>query len=141
MIGSYRRNIPLVEARKLDGTIVEDATEMIGAATEPFFLVFGENWFADGEVIFGNLNQIYPIRILGEPRMEGTHAVYRCELMGGNTSGIPGERLLAGERFSVGFAPVERELSRRVGDWVEYLPIMKIIVKKWAKTVKTYYLC
>ena len=67
-------------------------------------------------MIFGNLNQVYPIRILGEPKTEGTHAVYKCELMGGNTSGIPGERLLAGERFSVGFAPVERELSRKVGD-------------------------
>lgn len=33
--------------------------------------------------------------------------------MGGNTNGIPAERLLSGERFSVGFAPVERELSRK----------------------------
>lgn len=70
----------------------------------------------DGEVIFGNLNQIYPIRILGDARLEGTNAVYKCELMGGNTNGIPSERLLSGERFSVGFAPVEKELSRRVGD-------------------------
>lgn len=35
--------------------------------------------------------------------------------MGGITTGIPSERLLAGERFSVAFAPVERELSRKVG--------------------------
>lgn len=70
----------------------------------------------DGEVIFGNLNQVYPIRILGDARLEGTNAVYKCELMGGNTNGIPSERLLSGERFSVGFAPVEKELSRRVGD-------------------------
>lgn len=47
VIGSYRRNIPLVEARTLDGTIVEDSTAMIGAATEPFYLVFSENWFAN----------------------------------------------------------------------------------------------
>ncbi len=33
--------------------------------------------------------------------------------MGGITTGVPGDRLQAGERFSVGFAPVERELSRR----------------------------
>lgn len=70
----------------------------------------------DGEVIFGNLNQVYPFRVLGDPRMEGTNAVYKVELMGGNTVGVPSERLLAGERFSVGFAPVERELSRKVGD-------------------------
>lgn len=89
---------------------------MIGAGVEPFYLVFAEDWFADGEVIFGNLNQIYPIRILGDARLEGTNAVYKCELMGGNTNGIPSERLLSGERFSVGFAPVEKELSRKVGD-------------------------
>lgn len=116
VVGSTKRNIPLIEARKSDGSVVEDNDEMIGAGTEPFYLVFGEDWFADGEVIFGNLNQVYPFRILGDARMEGTNAVYRCELMGGNTTGVPAERLLAGERFSVGFAPVERELSRKVGD-------------------------
>lgn len=36
--------------------------------------------------------------------------------MAGNQSGVPAERLLAGERFSIEFAPVERELSRKVGD-------------------------
>lgn len=36
--------------------------------------------------------------------------------MGGITEGIPYERLLQGERFSHEFAPVERELSRKVGD-------------------------
>lgn len=35
--------------------------------------------------------------------------------MGGNVDGIPNERLQAGERFSVEYAPVERELSRKVG--------------------------
>ena len=116
VVGSTKRNIPLVEARKLDGSVVTNKEEMIGSGTEPFFLVFSEDWFADGEVIFGNLNQIYPFRILGDARMEGTNAVYKVELMGGNTAGVPAERLLAGERFSVGFAPVERELSRKVGD-------------------------
>ena len=36
--------------------------------------------------------------------------------MGGITEGIPVERLMNGERFSHEFAPVERELSRKVGD-------------------------
>lgn len=115
VVGSVRRNIPLVEARRLDGTKVEEGTDNVGAGTEPFYLVFGEHWFFDGEVIFGNLNQVYPIRVLGDARTEGTRYIYKCELMGGNTIGIPSDRLLAGERFSVGFAPVERELSRGVG--------------------------
>ena len=36
--------------------------------------------------------------------------------MGGITSGMPAEELLPGKRFSVEYAPVERELSRKVGD-------------------------
>jgi len=117
VIGSSRRNIPLVEARDESFTIVDDSyAGNVGVNTAPFYLVFGEDWFADGEVIVGNLNQVYPMRILGDPKMEGTNAVYKVELMGGNTKGIPAERLLAGERFSVDFAPVEKELSRKVGD-------------------------
>ena len=116
VIGSSRRNIPLVEARKEDMTPVTKEDNMIGAGTTPFYLVFPEDWFADGEYIVGNLNELYQFRILGDPRMEGTNAVYKVELAGGNTDGCPAERLLAGERFSVEAAFVEKELSRKVGD-------------------------
>lgn len=116
VIGSSRRNIPLVEARDENGTPVTKDSDNVGANTTPFYLVFGEDWFAKGEVIVGHLNQVYPIRVIDEPRMEGTNAVYKCETMGGLTNGIPAERLLAGERFSVDFAPVEKEFSRKAGD-------------------------
>lgn len=116
VIGSSRRNIPLVEARNENGKVVEDGDGNVGAGTAPFYLVFPEDWFADGEVIVGSLNQVYPVRILGDARMEGTNAVYKVETMGGLTQGIPSERLLAGERFSVEYAPVEKEMSRKVGD-------------------------
>ena len=117
IVGSAMRNIPLVEARDCDGNIVTASTATnIGMNGEAFYLVFGEDWFADGEVIVGELNEVYPIRVMGDGRNEGTHTVYKVELMGGITSGIPAERLLAGERFSVEYAPVERELSRQVGD-------------------------
>ena len=68
------------------------------------------------EYIVGNLNELYQFRVLGDPRFEGTNAVYKVELAGGNTTGCPAERLLAGERFSVEAAFVEKELSRKVGD-------------------------
>ena len=68
------------------------------------------------EYIVGNLNELYQFRVLGDPRMEGTNAVYKVELAGGNTTGCPAERLLAGERFSIEAAFVEKELSRKVGD-------------------------
>jgi len=70
----------------------------------------------DGEVIAGELNELYPIRILENGRNEGTNTLYKCELMGGILSGIPADEIVAGKRFSVEYAPVERELSRRVGD-------------------------
>lgn len=80
VVGSARRNIPLLEARDIAGKKVEEGDDNVGVATEPFYLVFGEHYFFDGEVIFGNLNQIYPIRILGDARLEGTNVVYKAEL-------------------------------------------------------------
>ena len=56
------------------------------------------------------------MRVLGDAKSEGTNFVYKVELMGGVTDGIPVERLQQGERFSHEFAPVEREISRKVGD-------------------------
>lgn len=75
VIGSARRNIALIEARDENGTVVTAESGNVGVGTSPFYLVFPEDWFADGEVIVGNLNQVYPIRILGDARMEGTNAV------------------------------------------------------------------
>ena len=116
VIGSSRRNIPLIEARDENGNVVTAESANVGAGTVPFYLVFGEDWFADGEYIVGNLNEVYQFRIIAEPRMEGTNAVYKVELAGGNTTGCPAQRLIAGERFSVEAAFVEKEMSRKVGD-------------------------
>ena len=115
--GSTRQNIPLLEARDEDGNVVTASTaHNVGAGTAPFELVFAKDWFADGEFIVGNLNEVYQFRVLGDPRFEGTNAVYRVELAGGNEDGVPVERLLPGELFSIEAAYVEAEMSREVGD-------------------------
>ena len=75
VIGSSRRNIPLIEARDENGNVVTANSGMIGAGTAPFYLVFPEDWFADGEYIVGNLNEVYQFRILGNARLEGSNAV------------------------------------------------------------------
>lgn len=116
VVGSSRRNIPLVEARNENGVVVTNNGQMVGAGTAPFYLVFGEDWFADGEYIVGELNELYQFRVLGDPHAEGTNFVYKVELAGGNIDGVPAERLLAGEKFSIEAAFVESELSRKVGD-------------------------
>ena len=44
VIGSSRRNIPLIEARDENGNVVTAESGMIGAGTAPFYLVFPEDW-------------------------------------------------------------------------------------------------
>ena len=114
VIGSSRRNIPILEGRDESGTVQTSGN--IGVGGLPFYLVFPEDWFADGNVIVGELNELYPIRILGDAKVEGTNYVYKCELMGGVTTGIPVSETSTGKRFSVEYSPVEEELSRGVGD-------------------------
>lgn len=47
VIGSSRRNIPLIEARREDGSVVVSSdTDNVGVGTAPFYLVFPEDWFA-----------------------------------------------------------------------------------------------
>ena len=55
----------------------------------------------DGEVIVGELNEVYPLRILGQPRLEGSNAVYTVELMGGVLGGMPVSQLMAALQLGV----------------------------------------
>lgn len=114
VIGSHRRNIPLKEARDENGNVITSG--MAGVGIKPFYVVFPEDWMADGEVIVGEMNEVYPLRVLGDARMEGTDAVYKVELMGNVTEGMPASELAAGKRFSIDYAPVEESFSREVGD-------------------------
>ena len=117
IVTSSRRNIPLVEARRADGTAVSAGGANVGVGFEPFYLVFGTDWFALGEVLWGNLNETYPVIVKEAGRQEGTNTVYLVEPFGANgAAGIPAERLLPGERFSWAYAPIEDNFSRKVGD-------------------------
>lgn len=123
LIGSSRRNIQLVEAR-YKGATVTDSTFNVGDGGAKFELVFEEGWFFDGETIVGEKNELYPVRIIAEPKPEGTNMVYTVECFGGNTqNGIPGEELIAGKRFSVDYAAAGRGLSRDQGGVRRVTPI------------------
>ena len=118
VVASSRRNIPLVQARRCDGTPVAAANEdNVGVGYEPFFLVTNVDWFALGEIIWGNLNEVYPMIVMEAGRAEGTNTVYQVQLFGADVAnGIPAGRLLPGERLSYGYAPIEDNFSRKVGD-------------------------
>ena len=123
VVGSTERIIPLIEARNESGSVVASGDANVGAGTQPFYLVFAEHWFFDGETIEGNLGNRYPLRILGDAREEGSNWVYKVETMGGITDGVPSERLLPGEMFSYGAAFVEGGLSRKVGGIRHAIPV------------------
>jgi len=109
LIGSSRRNIPLIEAR-VGGVVT--TTGNLGADGTEFELVFGEDWFFEGMVIVGEKPDIYQTMIK-KVHIEGVNnAVYTCIMVGGNTGGIPAEEVSAGKRFSIEYSPVSAELSR-----------------------------
>jgi len=117
VVTSSRRNIPLIEARRATGEVVAAGGANVGVGFEPFYLVFPTDWFAIGEVLWGNYNETYPVIVKEDGRAEGSNTVYLVEPFGVNgANGIPAERLLAGEKFSWAYAPVESNLSRKVGD-------------------------
>lgn len=122
--GATYQNIPVIEVRTSDGTPVSATSkDMIGAGGEILQFVFEKNYFGDGTLILGQHNELYPFRVLGEGFAEGSNWVVNATLMGNAfNSGCPKEDLLPGMRFSRGYAPVEEELSRRVGNIIKSTP-------------------
>lgn len=112
IIASSRRNVQLVEAR-VNGVVVTPGSIILqgGAVAE---LVFGEDYFFDGEVIVGEKNEKYPVRVIREPEAEGDNVVYTVEAWG-LPNGIPSDEFVSGKKFSVEYAPAARGLSRSQG--------------------------
>lgn len=112
VVGSDERNIPLVEAR-VNGTVVQSSDTGIGAARNQIELVFAEKWFTKVHVIAGPRPDVYQFRLLEDPYEEGGNYVYLAEVWGGQESlaGVPGDELVAGNRFSIESSYVEDELS------------------------------
>lgn len=117
LLGSSERNIPLVEARLLDGSTIVESDFGVGAQGVEFELIFNERLFAETDVIVGELNEKYPMRIKSEFR-DGSNFGYVVEMFGADAvaSGIPGEELVAGKLFSKEYSPVSDTLSVRGGE-------------------------
>ena len=122
LIGSSNRNVQLYEARYKGATVL-GTDNNIGEGRTTFELVFPEQWFFKGEIITGEKNEVYPIRVIDEGTFEGSLCVYTCECSGSNRDGIPGEELVSGKRFSQEFAPVGKGLSREVGGVRRVTPV------------------
>lgn len=114
LIGSAKKNVPLVEAR-IGGTAIV-ATDTPGLSFTEFELVFPEQWFSDENVIVGEKNEVYSVQIIADPTPEGTNWVYRVKLITGDPDlFFPFEELASGKRFSKDWSLVEQTLSKKGG--------------------------
>lgn len=112
--GNSRKNVPLVRA-EINGTTVT-ATDKTGIAGTRFTLVFPENYFSITDLIVGEKNERYPIRIVAEPMFVGSEVHYECELFTNDPDlFIPYEELIYAKRFSKEWNPTERTLSSKGG--------------------------
>ena len=128
VIGSAYRNIPVIEVRDSQGNVIDansypDPNTLVGANGEMLQFVFEKAYFGDGTLILGQHNEYYPFRVQnGDGFPEGSNWVVTANLMGNAYNGCPAGDLFPGMKFSRGYAPVENELSRRVGNIVTSTP-------------------
>ena len=113
--GDSRKNVALVECL-VNGSAVS-VTSKAGLAGARFILVFPERYFSDTNLIVGERNSVYPIRIVGIPEPYGAGLwAYNCELFTGDqTLFIPYEELVAGKKFSKEWSIVSKTLSVKGG--------------------------
>lgn len=114
LIGSAKKNVPLVEAR-IAGTVIS-GTSTAGKNYTEFELVFPEQWFSDENIIVGEKNEAYSMQIIADPTPEGSNWVYRVKLITGDPDlFVPFEELQNGKRFSKDWSLVEQTLSKKGG--------------------------
>lgn len=117
LIGNDDRNIPLLYAHTgtpASPVVIGDTG--VGAQGSVIYLVFAERYFTDVNVVVGEKNEVYQLRVLDDPEKAADGWHYKTSLMGLNASGMPGSELLAGKRFSKEFSPVEDTMSVKGGD-------------------------
>ncbi len=114
LVGSGKKNVPLVEARINDVAIT--GSDRPGFNFTEFEMVFPEQWFTDEHVIVGHKNEKYQLQVQGDPIPEGRNWIYRVKLLTGDPDlFVPVEELAANKRWSKDFSLVEQTLSKKGG--------------------------
>lgn len=116
LIGSGKKNVPLVEARlTANGSAVAVGDEA-GLNVTQFYLVFPERWFTDEHIIVGHKNEMYSLQIQADPTPDGTNWVYAVRLITNDPDlFVPIEELAGGTRWSREWSLVEPTLSKKGG--------------------------
>lgn len=112
--GSSKKNIPLTECT-VNGSSISTSSQ-VGKNGARFTLTFPEAYFSDTNLIVGEKNSVYPIRIVGIPQPNGGQWDFECELFTGDPNlFIPYAELQAGKKFSKEWSIVEKTLSIKGG--------------------------
>lgn len=103
-------NYPLHECRI--GGVAITPVDAPGENNTEFELVFHKGMFSAGEIIVGEMNEIYPVRIKSET-MDGEYSIYTCEMNGGPDLFLPYEEAVRGMRWSGEYALVSDTMSEK----------------------------
>lgn len=61
-----QKNVPLIKASLTSNGSAVSATDKVGVDYFRIYLTFPEPWFSDVNLIVGERNELYPIRILDD---------------------------------------------------------------------------
>lgn len=132
--GADEKNIPIIDY--WDNTYAAKPTRA-GIARSPFFVEFGERYFEMTDVIVGEKDELYKLRIISEPISRGTSWLYEVQLVtGDDTLFVPAEEMAAGKRWSKDYSLVEQTLSKRGGGIHHTSPFR---MRNWMSMIRKQY--
>jgi len=116
LIGSGKKNLPLIEARLTPTGNAVAVGDEPGAQVTSFYLLFADNIFTAEHIIVGHKNELYSLQIQDDPKMDGTNWLYEVKLITGDPDlFVPVEELAQNTRWSREWSLVTSTLNTRGG--------------------------
>jgi hypothetical protein len=116
LMGSGKKNLPLLEARLTPSGAAVVAGDQPGLGVSEFYMVFAEKIFTDKHIIVGHKNELYQVQIQDDPVPDGTNWLYAVKLITNSPDNfVPVEELAPGKRWSRDWSLVEDTLSTKGG--------------------------
>lgn len=116
LIGSGKKNLPLVEARLTQTGSAVAVGDEPGKNHTRFYLVFAERIFTVEHILVGHKNEMYSCQVVSDPVADGNYWVYEVELIDGDPDKfVPVAELAPGKRWSRDWSLVTDTMSNRGG--------------------------
>jgi hypothetical protein len=116
LIGSGKKNLPLIEARLTPTGSAVAVGDQAGAQVTSFYLIFPERIFTVQQTIVGHKNEAYQCQIVNDPVADGSNWRYEVRLITNDPDlFVPVDELAPGKRWSREWSLVTNTLSTRGG--------------------------